>query len=322
MSVQLAVKIGKIHLKNPVMTASGTFGCGEEYAEFFDLNRLGGIITKTITLNGGAGNPPPRIVETPSGILNSIGLQNDGVEAFVREKSLFLRKLKTSVIVSIAGHSAHDYGELARRLDGLNFISGLEINVSCPNVQGGLEFSAKPASLFKVVSEVRNNTEKTLIAKLSPNAGDITEVAKAAEDAGADAVSLVNTFKGMAVDIEKQLEARRLKIEGRALSPSSQLPTPRHYFLGGLSGPAIKPIALRMVWEVFNKVKIPVIGIGGIISYKDALEFIIAGAGAVQIGTANFLNPNSPVEIITGIEEYARRNNIKDIKELIGCLKI
>lgn len=303
MAVGLTVKIGNIRLKNPVMTASGTFGCGEEYAEFFDLNRIGGIITKTITLKGGAGNPPPRIVETPSGILNSIGLQNDGLEVFVREKSPFLRKLKTSVIVSIAGHSAHDYGELARRLNEVNFIAGIEINVSCPNVQGGLEFSTKPASLFKVVSEVRNNTEKTLIAKLSPNAGDITEIAKAAEEAGADAVSLVNTFKGMAVDIEKKS------------------PLLGNVF-GGLSGPAIKPIALRMVWEVFNKVKIPVIGIGGIISYKDALEFIIAGASAVQVGTANFVNPKAAIEIIDGIERYMGRKNIKGIKELIGCLKV
>ncbi|MFH1778915.1 MAG: dihydroorotate dehydrogenase [Candidatus Omnitrophota bacterium] len=299
----LKVRIGKLELKNPVMAASGTFGSGEEFKDFVNINKLGAIITKSITLNQREGNPPPRIVETSSGILNSIGLQNDGIEGFIKNNLPFLRRVKTVVIVSIAGQSFNEYKELARRLDKIERIDGVEINISCPNVRGGLEFAVEPSSTFEVVSLTRKNTRKTLIAKLSPNVKDIGEIAKAAEEAGADSVSLINTFTGMAVDIETK--APKLG-----------------NLVGGLSGPAIKPIALHMVWEVARQVKIPVIGIGGIMNYKDALEFIIVGASAIQVGTANFVNPKATIEIIDGIENYMGKNRIKNIKELVGCLKI
>lgn len=299
----LKVRIGKLELKNPVMAASGTFGFGEEFKDFVNINKLGAIITKSITLNQREGNPPPRIVETSSGILNSIGLQNDGIEGFIKNNLPFLRRVKTVVIVSIAGQSFNEYKELARRLDKIERIDGIEINISCPNVRGGLEFAVEPSSTFEVVSLTRKNTRKTLIAKLSPNVKDIGEIAKAAEEAGTDSVSLVNTFTGMAIDIETK--APKLG-----------------NLVGGLSGPAIKPIALHMVWEVARQIKIPVIGMGGIMNYKDALEFIIVGASAIQVGTANFVNPKATIEIINGIENYMGKNRIKDIKELVGCLKI
>ncbi len=298
----LKVKIGTLELKNPVIVASGTFGSGEEYKELVDLNKLGAIVTKSITLKARKGNPPPRLVETPSGMLNSIGIQNDGVDAFIKDKIPFLKSVRTAVIVSIAGHSVKDYGELAAKLDKVKRADALEINISCPNVKGGLEFSREPASAFEVINAVRRKTGKTVIAKLSPNVKEVAEIAIAAEDAGADAVSLVNTFTGMAIDIDL-----RAPVLGN--------------IVGGLSGPAIKPIALRMVWEVARKIKIPVIGMGGIMDCKDALEFMIAGASAVQVGTANFINPNAAAEIIGGIEKYMRRNKIDNIKELIGCLK-
>ncbi len=299
----LKVRIGKLELKNPVMAASGTFGSGEEFKDFVNINKLGAIITKSITLNQREGNPPPRIVETSSGILNSIGLQNDGIEGFIKNNLPFLRRVKTVVIVSIAGQSFNEYKELVRRLDKIERIDAIEINISCPNVRGGLEFAVEPSSTFEVVSLTRKNTRKTLITKLSPNVKDIGEIAKAAEEAGTDSVSLVNTFTGMAIDIETK--APKLG-----------------NLVGGLSGPAIKPIALHMVWEVARQVKIPVIGMGGIMNYKDALEFIIAGASAVQIGTANFVNPKAMIEIINGIEKYMNANKIKNMKELIGCLKV
>lgn len=299
----LKVRIGKLELKNPVMAASGTFGSGEEFKDFVNINKLGAIITKSITLNQREGNPPPRIVETSSGILNSIGLQNDGIEGFIKNNLPFLRRVKTVVIVSIAGQSFNEYKELARRLDKIERIDGIEINISCPNVRGGLEFAVEPSSTFEVVSLTRKNTRKTLITKLSPNVKDIGEIAKAAEEAGTDSVSLVNTFTGMAIDIETK--APKLG-----------------NLVGGLSGPAIKPIALHMVWEVARQVKIPVIGMGGIMNYKDALEFIIVGASAIQVGTANFVNPKATIEIINGIENYMGKNRIKNIKELVGCLKI
>ncbi|KPK38448.1 MAG: hypothetical protein AMJ78_10000 [Omnitrophica WOR_2 bacterium SM23_29] len=299
----LKVKIGKLELKNPVIAASGTYGFGEEFKDFVDISKLGAIITKTITLNPSEGNPPPRIVETSSGILNSIGLQNDGLEGFLKDKLPILRKAKTVIILSIAGESPGEYGKLVKRLDKIDKIDGIEINISCPNVKGGLDFSAEPSSTFDVVNLTRRNTSKTLITKLSPNVKDISEIAKAAEAAGSDSVSLVNTFTGMAIDIETK--------------------TPKlGNVVGGLSGPAIKPIALRMVWEVSRKIKIPVIGVGGIMDYTDALEFIIAGASAVQIGTANFVNPKTTIEILNGIEKYMRKNKIKNMRGLIGCLKI
>ncbi len=299
----LKVKIGKLELKNPVITASGTFGFGEEFKDVVNINRLGAIITKSITLKPREGNPPPRIVETSSGILNSIGLQNDGIEGFVKNKLPLLKRIKTAVIVSIAGESLVEYAELTKRSDKIDRIDAIEINISCPNVKGGLEFSAEPRSTFEVVNLVRRNTNKTLIAKLSPNVKDIGEIAKAAEEAGTDAVSLVNTFSGMAIDIETKM--------------------PRlGNVVGGLSGPAIKPMALRMVWETAKQIRIPVIGIGGIMDYKDALEFIIAGASAIEVGTASFINPKATIEIIDGIESYMSRNKIKNMRELSGCLKV
>ncbi len=302
MKPDLKIKIGKLELKNPVIAASGTFGSGEEYKDLLDLNKIGGIVTKSITLKPREGNPPPRIVETPSGMLNSIGIQNDGVEAFVKDKIPFLKKVKSAVIVSIAAHSVNDYGKLAERLNVVGRIDAVEINISCPNVKGGMEFSRDPFSVFEVVNTVRRKTKKTVITKLSPNVTDIAAIAASAEDAGTDAVSLVNTFTGMAVDIDT-----KRPVLGN--------------IVGGLSGPAIKPIAVRMVWEVFKKVGVPVIGMGGIMDSEDALEFIIAGASAVQVGTVNFVNPKAAIEIIGGIEEYMRENKIKNMKGLTGCLK-
>lgn len=299
----LKVKIGSLELKNPVIVASGTFGSGEEYRSLVNLNKLGALVTKSITLKPREGNPPTRLVETPSGMLNSIGLQNDGIDAFIKDKMPFLNKVKTAVIVSVAAHSVDDYAEIAGRFDRIKRADALEINISCPNVKGGLEFSKEPDSASAVVAAVRSKTSKPIITKLSPNVKDIGEIAMAVQEAGSDAVSLVNTFTGMAIDIET-----RMPVLGN--------------IVGGLSGPAIKPIALRMVWEVAEKVKIPVIGIGGIMDYEDALEFLIAGASAVQIGTANFVNPKAAPEIIDGIEKYMRRGKMKNIKELIGCLKI
>lgn len=298
----LKIKIGGLELKNPVTVASGTFGSGEEYKDLIDLNKIGAIVTKSITLKPRQGNPPPRVVETPSGILNSIGLQNDGIDAFIEDKLPFLDKIKTVVIVSIAAHSVEDYAGIARRLDKIKRVDAIEINISCPNVKGGLEFSREANSAAAVVGKVRAASKKPLITKLSPNVKDITEIAMAAEEAGSDAVSLVNTFTGMAVDVE----TRRPALGN---------------IVGGLSGPAIRPIALRMVWETARKVRIPVIGMGGIMDYEDALGFIMAGAAAVQVGTANFVNPKAAVEIIGGIERYMRQEKIKNIKDLTGCLR-
>jgi len=299
----LKVKIGNLELKNPVMAASGTFGSGEEYRNLIDINKLGAIVTKSITLKPREGNPPARVIETASGMLNSIGLQNDGVDAFIKDKIPLLNKVKTAVIVSIAAHSVTDYARIAGRLDKIRGIDAIEINISCPNVIGGLEFSREPDSVLAVVEAVRAASKKPLITKLSPNVKDITEIAMAAQEAGSDAVSLINTFTGMAVDIDTREPALG-------------------NIIGGLSGPAIKPIALRMVWETTKKVKIPVIGIGGIMDYEDALEFMIAGASAVQIGTANFVNPKAGIEIIGGIERYMRNEKMKNTKELIKCLKV
>jgi dihydroorotate dehydrogenase (NAD+) catalytic subunit len=305
-----SIKIGKLVLRNPVMAASGTFGTGEEYSDFVDVNKIGAIVTKTITLEPRTGNPPPRLVETPAGMLNSIGLENRGLEYFVKEKIPYLKKLKTCVIVSISGESINEFITLSKRLSDCG-IEGLEVNISCPNVkglrvkgQGSRErlIAQDSIATYKLVRAVRKATKLTLITKLSPNVTDITEVAKAAEEAGSDAVSLVNTFLGMAVDIETKMP---------------KLGT----ITGGLSGPAIKPVALRMVWETFNKSNIPIIGIGGIMDYKDALEFIICGASAVQIGTANFINPKAAIEIIAGIEKFLKEHKISNINNLIGTLQ-
>ena len=304
------VKMGKMKLKNPVMAASGTFG--PEYNELVDIKALGAVVAKTITLKPRQGNPPPRLVETAAGMINSIGLENPGLEGFIKEKLPQLLKFKIPVIASISADTTEEFKEMARKLSKTD-ISGIELNLSCPNIRGQKTedrgqrteralIAQDVEATYNAVKAVRKETNKTLIAKLTPNVTDITEIAKAAEDAGSDAISLVNTFMAMAVDIETR--------------------TPKlGNITGGLSGPAIKPMALKMVWDVFNKVSIPIIGIGGIMSYKDALEFIICGAAAVQVGTANFVNPKAAIEIIDGIEKYLKINKIDDIKKLIGALK-
>ena len=300
--MNLEVNIGKLRLKNPVMTASGTFGYGEEYSEFIDLNRLGAVVVKGLSLLPKEGNPPPRIVETAAGILNSIGLQNIGINNFIKNKLPFLRQFQTAVIVNFFGDSVDEYAEAADVLSNVEGIHGLEMNISCPNKHAGWSiFGTDPKVTFDVVSAVRKKTELTLIVKLSPNVTDIALMARAAQDAGADAVSLINTITGMAVDIK----TRRAKLAN---------------LIGGLSGPAIKPVALRMVHEVYKAVKIPVIGLGGIMDAGDALEFIIAGASAVAVGTANFINPMATVEILDGIVKYMETENIGEISSLTGTL--
>jgi len=300
----MRVDIGGIEIKNPVMTASGTFGYAGEYAEFVDLNRLGAIVVKGLSLEPSMGNPPPRIVETPCGMLNAIGLENVGLAAFVKEKLPFLRRLDTPVFVNIYGKRTEEYAELAARLEDIDGVSGIEVNISCPNVKsGGMAFGAYPESAAEVVRAIRKQTTKPLMVKLSPNVTDITKIAKSVEAEGVDSISLINTITGMAIDIE----TRRPKIAN---------------ITGGLSGPAIKPVALRMVWQVAQTVNVPVIGIGGIITAKDALEFLIAGAVAVQIGTANFINPHATTDIIDGIESFLIERNISNISDIIATLKV
>jgi dihydroorotate dehydrogenase (NAD+) catalytic subunit len=299
----LKTKLGAIELQNPVMTASGTFGYAREFEGLVDLNRLGAIIVKGLSLQPTKGNPPPRIVETPCGMLNAIGLENVGIEAFAKHKLPFLKTLSPPVFVNIYGTSIEDYAELAARLEALEGIAGVEVNISCPNVKaGGIAFGADPDSAFRVVKAVREKTSKHLIVKLSPNVTDITVIARAAEAAGADSLSLINTITGMAVD----LETRRPKIAN---------------ITGGLSGPAIKPVALRMVWQVVQATQIPVIGIGGIMTAEDALEFLIAGAVAVQIGTANFVKPHATTDIIDGIEMFLAQRKIARLADIIGTLE-
>jgi dihydroorotate dehydrogenase (NAD+) catalytic subunit len=299
----LKTDIGGIELENPVMTASGTFGYAVEFEELVDLNRLGGIIVKGLSLEPSMGNKPPRIVETACGMLNAIGLENVGIEAFAKEKLPLLKNLSAPVFTNIYGKSISDYALLAARIDELNEIAGIEVNISCPNVKaGGLAFGVVPETAAKVVRAVREKTTKPLIVKLSPNVTDITQIARAVEDAGADSVSLVNTITGMSIDIE----TRRSKLAN---------------ITGGLSGPAIKPVALRMVWQVAQSVKIPVIGVGGIMCTKDALEFLIAGAAAVQVGTANFVNPHATIDIIEGIEGFLREKKISSVRDIIGTLE-
>lgn len=302
--MNLEVRIGKLKLRNPVMTASGTFGYGEEYAEFLDLNRLGAVVVKGLSLLPKEGNPPPRIVETPSGMLNAIGLQNIGIERFIREKIPFLKQFTTPVIVNFFGDTIEEYAEAAARLSGVEGIHGLEMNISCPNKQAGWSvFGTDPAVTHDVVSRVRKQTDLPLIVKLSPNVTDIGLMAKAAEDAGADSVSLINTLTGMAIDIE----TRRPRLAN---------------IRGGLSGPAVKPIAVRMVYEVKQAVKIPIIGLGGIMNADDAIEFIIAGAAAIAVGTATFINPGVATEILDGMRDYMKAHAIDDIGALTGTVRI
>lgn len=302
-SPNLRVNLAGISLRNPVMVASGTFGYGEEYAELIDLNRLGGIITKSITLKSRLGNQPPRIYETPSGILNSIGLQNVGIDSFINEKLPFLKRYNIPLIVSIAGDSSDEYVELAKIL-GREKVEGLELNLSCPNIKYSkkLMFAQDPKMACEVVSKVRKRTHLPLFVKLSPNVTDIASIARICEQAGADGVSLVNTFQAMAIDVESR-------------KPILSQVT------GGLSGPAIKPIALRMVYEAHRVVKIPIIGVGGIMTARDALEFIVAGAKAIAIGTGNFVDPQTSIKIVEGIRDYMVKNKIGDIRWLVGSLQ-
>lgn len=299
----LRTDIGGIILKNPVITASGTFGYGDEFSSLIDLNRLGAIIVKGLSLEPAKGNRPPRIVETECGMLNAIGLENVGIKAFINEKLPFLKALSSPVIVNIYGKSIDEYAKIAGIIDNTEGIAAVEVNISCPNVkEGGIAFGVKAESAYKVTRAVREKTSKTLIVKLSPNVTDVTEIAESVVEAGADSLSLINTITGMAIDIN----TRRPKLAN---------------ITGGLSGPAIKPVALRMVWQVASKVKVPVIGVGGIFSAEDAVEFFIAGAAAVQIGTANFVNPKATIDVIEGIEKYLRDRNISSLSEIIGTLE-
>ncbi len=292
------VKIGQLELKNPVLTASGTFGYGFEFADFIDLNRLGGFIVKGTTLHHREGNPYPRMAETPSGMLNAVGLQNKGVDYLIENIYPKLKTLDTNVIVNVSGSCIEDYVATAEKINALDRIPAIELNISCPNVkQGGMAFGTSAQAAEEVVAAVRKAYHKTLIVKLSPNVTDITEIARAAESAGADSVSLINTMLGMAIDAEKR-------------KPILSTIT------GGLSGACVKPIALRMVWQVSKAVNIPIIGLGGIMNATDAIEFLLAGASAVQIGTANFINPAITVKVVEGIEEYMQRHGLSDVKEI------
>ncbi|MBC8177949.1 MAG: dihydroorotate dehydrogenase [Desulfobacteraceae bacterium] len=300
----LRVKIGALELKNPVLTASGTFGYGREFSSLIDLDLLGGIVVKGVSLKPREGNPPPRIVETPCGMLNAIGLANVGLESFLKEKLPWLQGLNTAVIVNIYGHTVEEYGAVAAGLSGVKGISAIEVNISCPNVeQGGMAFGTDPDMSAKVTERVVKETDKPVIVKLSPNVTDIRKIAVAAADAGADALSLTNTLTGMAIDIERRVPK---------LANIS----------GGLSGPAIRPVSLFMVHQVVRAVKIPVIGVGGIVDYRDALEFLIAGARAIQIGTANFVDPRASLDIIEGLRIFCQDKGIDRIEDVIGTLKI
>jgi dihydroorotate dehydrogenase (NAD+) catalytic subunit len=296
----LSVDFAGIRLKNPVLTASGTFGYGEEYAEFVDLNRLGGVIVKGVSLKPMKGNPPPRIWETPSGMLNAIGLENPGVEVFLKEKLPYLRKYDTAVIVNVFGHSLEDYVGVVERLNGAPGIAGLEVNISCPNVKaGGIVFGTNQKTAFELLSAVRKATKLPVIAKLSPNVTDITEFARTARDAGCDGLSLINTLLGMAIDVR----CRRPRLANCT---------------GGLSGPAIRPVAVRMVWQAAKAVKLPIIGMGGIVTGEDALEFILAGASAVAVGTANFMDPLATLGVLGGIEAILAEQGTARLADLIG----
>ncbi len=302
--VDLKVQLRKMQLKNPVMTASGTFGYGTEYADFMDLTRIGGISVKGTTLRNRQGNPYPRMAETPAGMLNAVGLQNKGVDYFIENIYPTIKDLDTSIFVNVSGSTVEDYVETAEKLADLDGIPGIELNISCPNVkEGGMAFGTSCPSAAQVVKHVRMAYKKELMVKLSPNVTDITEIAKAVEGEGADSVSLINTLLGMAIDSEKR-------------KPILSTIT------GGLSGPAVKPIALRMVWQVAQAVKIPVIGMGGIMNATDAIEFFLAGASAVQIGTANFIDPTVSIKVLDGIEDYLIRHKFNSIYDIIGKLEI
>lgn len=300
---QLNVKVGGLDLKNPVMTASGTFGYGIEFADFIDLNKLGGFIVKGTTLHAREGNDYPRMAETPSGMLNCVGLQNKGVDYFCNHIYPQLKNIQSNVLVNVSGSSPEDYAECAARINELDHIPGIELNISCPNVKdGGMAFGVTCEGAASVVRAVRKRYNKTLIVKLSPNVTDIASIAKAVEAEGADSVSLINTLMGMSIDIERRQS--RLSIG-----------------TGGLSGPCIKPVALRMVWQVARAVNIPVVGLGGIMNATDAIEFLMAGATAIEIGTANFIDPTTTIQVINGIDEWLDNHGVKDVHEIIGCMK-
>lgn len=303
MAVNLSVDLGAgLKLKNPVLTASGTFGYGHEYADFVDLNRLGGFIVKGTTLEPRQGNPSPRMVETPSGMINAVGLQNKGVEHFVKHIYPTITGYESEVIVNVSGAKVDDYVAVAERLTGLEKIRAIEVNISCPNVKaGGMAFGTSPAGAAEVTAAVRRAWHGHLMVKLSPNVTDIAEIAAAVEGAGADSVSLINTLLGMSIDVER----RRPCIST---------------ITGGLSGPAVRPVAVRMVWQTAKRVKIPVVGLGGIMNASDALQFIMAGASAVQVGTANFVDPAVTMKIIDGIEDYCLRHGFSDIQEIKGII--
>ena len=301
---KLKVNIGNLELKNPVMTASGTFGYGKEYSDFIDLSKIGGICVKGTTLNDRQGNAYPRMAETPSGMLNAVGLQNKGVDYFVSNIYPEIKDFDTNIIVNVSGSTIEDYAECAERLNGLDKIPAIELNISCPNVkEGGMAFGTSACSAAEVVRAVRKVYNKTLIVKLSPNVTDITEIARAAEAEGADSLSLINTLLGMSIDINKR-------------KPVLSTVT------GGLSGPCVKPVALRMVWQTYNAVKIPIIGMGGISCWEDAIEFILAGSSAIQIGTYNFIDPTISAKVVEGIDQYLDKHNISNIKDLVGSLSI
>ena len=297
------VTIAGVEFKNPVMTASGTFGSGMEYSDFVDLNKLGAVVTKGVANVPWPGNPTPRVAETYGGMLNAIGLQNPGIDVFIERDLAFLKNYDTKVIVNVCGKSVEDYIEVVEKLGDQDNVAMLEINVSCPNVkEGAIAFGQKADALMHITSEIKKKAKQPVIMKLSPNVTDIAEMAKAAEAAGADAISLINTITGMKIDINR----RKFALANKT---------------GGLSGPAIKPVAVRMVYQAANAVKIPIIGMGGIASAEDALEFIMAGATAVSVGAMNFVNPYTTVETIEGIEAFMKKNHVEDINSLIGCVK-
>jgi dihydroorotate dehydrogenase (NAD+) catalytic subunit len=302
--VNLNVKLGRMMLKNPVMTASGTFGYGSEYSDFIDLSRIGGIVVKGTTLRDRQGNLYPRMAETPSGMLNAVGLQNKGVDYFINNIYPDIKSFDTSLFVNVSGSTIEDYIITAEKLNDLDKIPGIELNISCPNVkEGGMAFGTSCLSAAQVVKEVRRVYKNELMVKLSPNVTDISDIAQAVEAEGADSISLINTLLGMAINAEKR-------------KPVLSTVT------GGLSGPAVKPVALRMVWQVAKAVKVPVVGMGGIMNATDAIEFILAGASAIQIGTANFIDPTVSIKVLEGIEDYLKRHNYSDINDIIGALEV
>jgi len=300
--VNTAVQIGRLTLKNPIVTGSGTFGFGPEMAGIVDLNALGAVVVKSTSLEPRLGNPTPRIVETPSGILNAIGLQNSGIDNFLSEKLPFLRQYDVPIIVNLVGYEVSDYVQLAEKITAAGGVHALEINISCPNVSHGCDFAVNPALTAELIGEIRKVTDLTIITKLSPNVTDLVPIARAAVDAGSDALSLINTLLGTAIDIRK----RKFRLAN---------------ITGGLSGPAIKPVALRCVWQVHRALpNIPLIGMGGIVSITDAIEFLLAGATAVAVGTATFVNPTATTDMVSGLERYLQENGIEDVNELIGAV--